>query len=312
MLRKSKSPKKAPKVSNEDSLYPIIHIADSLRDYRADIVQKEVASLQKLSMIDSSFNNVLKEAEIFYDKLHAFEAAFSDINDVAGRFSEVQDEIARSVTQAQDEVAELKDSSMQVETHFGEMEQTFADFQTALRKIKVCTGKIVSIAEQTNILALNATIEAARAGEQGKGFGVVAVEVKHLADEIKDLVAEVDAGINDVEQGTDQLSTSISTSQQALNESLSKVNQTGEMFDQITRSAEGASAVQTEISDVINDSRLGLQELCSFFDKTKQLHLDVQKHLAQAGNLGTTKSSMFEDVDNMLSQVPPIIREFET
>ena len=68
--------------------------------------------------------------------------------------------------------------------------------------------------------------------------------------------------------------------------------------------------MQTEISDVINDSRLGLQELCSFFDKTKQLHLDVQKHLAQAGNLGTTKSSMFEDVDNMMSQIPLVIKDY--
>ncbi|MFB9323518.1 methyl-accepting chemotaxis protein [Cryptosporangium minutisporangium] len=42
---------------------------------------------------------------------------------------------------------------------------------------------ITKIAAQTRLLALNATIEAARAGEAGKGFGVVATEVKQLADE---------------------------------------------------------------------------------------------------------------------------------
>lgn len=42
---------------------------------------------------------------------------------------------------------------------------------------------ITKIAAQTRLLALNATIEAARAGEAGKGFGVVATEVKTLADE---------------------------------------------------------------------------------------------------------------------------------
>lgn len=230
MHLRTKAEKKQEK---EADLYPILHVANSLKDYRTEIVQKEVASLQKLSMVNASFSNVLQEAENFYGKLRDFEQTFSNINQVAGQFTNVKDEIEKSVVKAQDEVEELKTSSLQVEDHFGEMESTFADFQTALKKIKICTNKIVSIAEQTNILALNATIEAARAGEQGKGFAVVAVEVKHLADEIKDLVAEVDAGINDVEQGTDKLSASINSSQEALDLSINKVNETSEMFEQI-------------------------------------------------------------------------------
>ena len=33
------------------------------------------------------------------------------------------------------------------------------------------------------------------------------------------------------------------------------------------------------------------------------------KHLSRANKLGTMKSAMFEDVDNMLSQIPPMVRE---
>jgi hypothetical protein len=70
------------------------------------------------------------------------------------------------------------------------------------------TQTIGAIARQTNLLSLNAAIEAARAGDMGRGFGVVAEEVRKLADEsntaarsIEQIVAQVRAGVNDVSQG---------------------------------------------------------------------------------------------------------------
>ncbi len=310
MLFRGKDKKrKSAQGGAEKNLYPLLHITESLRDYQQELAKKEVDSLWELSMVGKSFDGVLTEAVTFQTKLEDFDDHFSSISQVSDEFTNVKTEISQSVLQAQTEVAALKEVSQEVEDSFGEMGSTFTDLQGDIGKIKQCMKKIVSIADQTNILAINASIEAARAGEQGKGFAVVATEVKKLADEIKDLIGEVESSVKAVEHGTDRLNDSILSSQRTLGQGSSRVQATSEMFEKIIHAAEGASQVQTEISGVVDDSRMALTSVCGFFDKIKEQYQEVVKHIDRASKLGTTKSSMFEDIDHMLSQIPPIVKE---
>ncbi len=309
LFYRDKDGKKGKKQGQEKDLYPVLYVMDSLKEYHTDLVHKEVESLQELSLVGSSFDSVLGETKRFQEQLENMGENFSSVTEATEQFAAVRDEIARSVGQAQNEVEILKTSSLEVEAHFGEMGSTFGALQESVEQIKQRMSRIVSIADQTNILAINASIEAARAGEKGKGFAVVAVEVKKLADQIKDLAAEVDSDIKNVEQGTDKLSDSIDTSRQALGDSIGKVQETYEMFDQITQAAEGATSVQAQITGVIGESRSALDSLCGFFDKMRGQYQQVVKHITQASKLGTTKSAMFEDIDNLMAQIRPIIKE---
>ena len=303
------SKKSRGKAGQSNNLYPVLHVTSSLNDYQKQLAQKEVESLSELSMVSSSFAGVLNEAENFQAQLQDFGDSFSSVNQAASQFAQVKEDIAQTVSGAQDRVEELKMTSAKVQESYSAMESTFEQLQLAVRDIKRCMGKIVSIADETNILALNASIEAARAGSHGKGFAIVAEKVGELAKEIKGLTDDVDLSVHNVEEGAGQLSDSIMASQEALGHGYDIVNNTSKSFEQITEAAEGASSVQSDISDVIIDSQGKLQLLCQFFDKIKYQYQEVVKHIDRASSLGTTKSTMYEDMNNMLSQIEPMMKD---
>jgi methyl-accepting chemotaxis protein len=72
---------------------------------------------------------------------------------------------------------------------------------TASQEINGVVALIQTIASQTNLLALNATIEAARAGDAGKGFGVVAEEVKQLAQQTAQATTSITDHVGSIQAG---------------------------------------------------------------------------------------------------------------
>lgn len=179
----------------------------------------------------------------------------------------------------------------------------------SVQQIKDCMQQIIAIANQTNMLALNASIEAARAGEQGRGFAVVASEVKNLAEEIKTLVSTVDGSISEVERGTTQLNNNIEESQSVFGKNVEDAAYG--VFEQIIKAADAAKEVQEEIGEVTQSSEKRLSDVKDCFDDQEQQLQKVLAHIERANDLGTTKSSMFEDMNNLVSQLAPIAKDIQ-
>jgi len=139
---------------------------------------------------------------------------------------------------------------------FARAMESIQDLGKHSHEIGSVVATINDIAEQTTVLALNAAIEASRAGEQGKSFGIVAAEVRKLAErsskatkEIETLILRVQSGISDavavMEQGSaevDQGAQEAVNADNALDEIVKAVRATNNQIQGISAAAEEMTA----------------------------------------------------------------------
>ena len=125
--------------------------------------------------------------------------------------------------------------------------RTMLRIDESAHRVAEIVGVIESIAFQTNILALNAAIEATRAGEQGRGFGVVAAEVRMLAqrstDAAKRIKTLIEASVGSAAQGRRRIEASAGT------------------MNKVVQSVQEVAAVIERIALASADQNVGVDEI---------------------------------------------------
>ena len=134
---------------------------------------------------------------------------------------------------------------------------------------------VSELAEQTNILAINATIEASGAGEAGKRFGVVADEIRKLADRVAVSTKEIRALIDDVRS--------------AVNTTVMTTETGSKTVDAGTRQFAEVAAVFKQIAELVSTTMQAAREIEL---STKQQSTAVEQvNIAIANVAQTTKET---------------------
>lgn len=115
-------------------------------------------------------------------------------------------------------------------------------------EISQIVSTIREIANQTNLLALNAAIEAAGAGEAGARFGVVADQVRKLAESSAQATREIADLVKVIQSETQHAVVAMEHETQAVEAGSASALRTGDVFKEISTIAERSSALAQTIA----------------------------------------------------------------
>ncbi|BAU27414.1 methyl-accepting chemotaxis protein (MCP) signaling protein [Aneurinibacillus soli] len=88
-------------------------------------------------------------------------------------------------------VGELGKMSQRMRNNFNEMADEIVQMNESFTSIMEMNKLISYVADQTHLLSLNAAIESARLGDEGRAFGVVAQEMRKLANQTNDSAGQI-------------------------------------------------------------------------------------------------------------------------
>ncbi len=291
----------------EEQTSRIESIADGMHN-----VEDEITGLDE---------KIAKQSGAIMQSSSAVEEISANIRSVEHNVSLIIDEYKNLVVEAGNGRQKQDKVSEQI-GHIAEQSENLTDANDAIKHI----------AEQTNLLAMNAAIEAAHAGDFGKGFGVVADEIRALAEtsaqqsaSIQELLAGISEAIKEIVDSSmlsaasfDSVGSKISQLDNLIKQVQSGMSEEREGVDDILRTMKTLDGTTRDINDASKHMKsesanvfTRIKELQSLATDTKQKSSEVTSGMQEMKSSAIDASSASDRSKAAAQKVSDMIKGFK-
>jgi len=147
---------------------------------------------------------------------------------------------------------EISDGMARQQTAVAEIARKLKSLEARSEEVGRIVEMLDDVTSETNILSLNAAIEASRAGAQGKGFGLVAEEVRKMAERAATATKDIGAYLETIASSTADATRAI--------ESVRNIaDHLASLTARVTSDAATRSEMRKALSDAIGKLRFAAQ-----------------------------------------------------
>lgn len=275
------------------------------------ITQEDVQAMKDMTAIETVVGVLKDESTAIMENVSQFNEQFADINTVNEDLHHIADEIVGTSVNGNEKMSVLIREITQIKKSVEEIHEVLDNFELAFGEIGEAAKSIAAIASQTNLLALNASIEAARAGEAGRGFAVVAGEINELSSQTKKLVDNINGTMGNVRNKEGKLLECFEAMNKLVDSNVEVAQDTQSAirdFDAIAQQVKGKTE-KTVAHVQAAQSKAG--EIKDKMEKEMDIYSELDETVYGLKMQLSRKSVLFEDVQNILAQIPYICKEYD-
>ncbi|MBF0368182.1 MAG: methyl-accepting chemotaxis protein [Magnetococcales bacterium] len=151
-------------------------------------------------------------------------------------------------------------------------------------QIRDITDTVSEFANETKMLAMNAAVEAVRAGEHGKGFSVLAVETRKLADESKRSAARINDLVGEIQKATNTTVMVTDEGTKTVEQGVLIAQNTAETFREVAESVNAAAESAQQISMNVRQQSVAIKQVV---EAMKSLNTGAKETSSGVGQIKT-------------------------